>query len=143
MTLRIKLLLAESPLLLALLFLSVLSLLTVSSIGGSAQDILRENYRSVLAAQRMKESIERMDSGALFLLAGQRDKGIEQAAAHRKRFAAELLVEEGNITESGEREVVARLRRRWEDYQRRGGTTSRSWSRPSAPSRTTPTRSWR
>src|SRR3954469_3910050 len=102
MTLRTKLLLAQAPLLVALMFLSALSLVAVSSIGGSAQSILRDNYRSVLAAQRMKEAIERLDSGALFIIAGQREKGLLQAAANRKRFAAELQVEEDNITEHGE-----------------------------------------
>ena len=32
--------------------------------------MLKDNYRSVLAAQRMKEAIERMDSAALFIVAG-------------------------------------------------------------------------
>lgn len=117
MTLRGKLLLAQAPLLVALLFLSVLSLVTVSSIGGSAQSILRENYRSVLSAQRMKESVERMDSGVLFLLAGQREKGLAQIRANRPRFEAELTIEEGNITEPGERESVRRLRQLWGEYQ--------------------------
>jgi signal transduction histidine kinase len=116
-TLRAKLLLAQSPLLLALIFLSVLSLVTVSSIGGSAQKIMRDNYRSVLAAQRMKEAIERMDSGALFVIAGQREKGVLQAAISRKRFATELRVEQDNITEQGEAAAADSLQKRWERYQ--------------------------
>jgi signal transduction histidine kinase/HAMP domain-containing protein len=119
MSLRVKLLLAQAPLLLALILLSVLTLSSVSSVGESAQTILRENYRSVIAAQRMKEAIERMDSSAMFLLAGQRDMGLHQASTNRKRFDVELLAEEGNITEPGEREVASRLRRLWEGYQER------------------------
>ena len=118
MTLRAKLLLAQAPLLAALAFLGVLCLVTVASIGSSAQHILRDNYRSVLATQRMKEAIERMDSGALFVIAGQREKGMQQAAASRKRFAAELQVEEDNITERGEADAARRLHRKWEDYTR-------------------------
>lgn len=119
MTLRGKLLLAQVPLLVALILLSALALSSVSSIGGSAQDILRENYRSVLAAQRMKEAVERLDSGALFLVAGQRDKGLAQITAHRGRFEAELRVEEANITERGEGELARRLRGAWMAYQQR------------------------
>lgn len=119
MTLRAKLLLAQVPLVLALLFQGALSLRTVSSLGSSAQNILRENYRSVLAAQRIKEALERMDSSALFLLAGQRDKGVLQAAPNRAYFEAELRVEEGNITEPGERESAAQLRRSWAAYLQR------------------------
>ncbi len=118
MTLRGKMLLAQAPLLLALLFLSGLALITVSFVGGSAQNIMRENYRSVLAAQRMKEAIERMDSGALFILAGQREKGLLQAANNRRHFSAELHVEEENLTEPGEAEAARKLEARWNDYQR-------------------------
>ena len=72
MTLRQKLLLAQAPLLLALAVLSGLALHTISSLGVSSQTILQENYRSVLAAQRMKEAIERMDSvsGEIFNIGG-------------------------------------------------------------------------
>lgn len=119
MTLRAKLLLAQAPILAALLLLSVLHLWSVSAVGGAAQSILRENYRSVLAAQRMEDALERMDSSALFLLTGQRDKAQLQLEANRKRFEIELRVEEGNITEPGEMEAAAVLRQRWRDYQQR------------------------
>lgn len=113
---RGKLLLGQLPLLLALLGLTVFALATVSSIGDSAQNILQDNYRSVLAAQRMKEAIERMDSGALFVIAGQHKLGWEQVGSHRKRFDQELQIEEANITEVGEAEIARKLRSAWEHY---------------------------
>ncbi len=119
LSLRRKLLLSQTPHLVALVVLSVIAFVTVTSIGNSAQNIIHENYRSVLATQRMKEAIERMDSGALFLIAGQRSKGLEQAAQNRERFEAELRVEEENITESGESDAARKLRKLWMDYQRR------------------------
>ncbi len=117
MTLRGKFLLAQAPLLCALMVLSAIALHTVSAIGRSAQDILHENYRSVLSAQRMKEAIERIDSGALFILAGQPQKGLLQAAENRERFVAELRSEEENITEKGEAEAAGNLRNLWTVYQ--------------------------
>jgi NtrC-family two-component system sensor histidine kinase KinB len=117
MSLRTKLLLAQAPLGILLALVCVLSVVMISSLGSHSQTILKDNYRSVLAAQRMKESIERMDSAALFLLAGQREKGVQQAAEYRPLFEAELKVQEGNITEPGEREVTERLRKFWTDYQ--------------------------
>lgn len=119
MSLRGKLILAQLPLLLAIVFLSILHLWSVSAVGGSAQNILRENYRSVLAAERMQEAIERMDSSVRFALAGQREKAIQQAAANRTRFESELKIEESNITEPGERENAAQLRRLWDVYKQR------------------------
>ncbi len=119
LSLRGKLLLCQVPLLTALLLLALLALSTIAALGESAQNILSDNYRSVLAAQRMKDAIERMDSGALFLIAGQRELGMEQMKQNQQRFESELHIEEDNITEPGEAEVAKKLRARWEVYLRR------------------------
>lgn len=119
LSLRGKLLLCQVPLLTALLALAVLALSTIATLGESAQNILSDNYRSVLAAQRMKDAIERMDSGALFLIAGQRELGMEQMKQNQQRFESELHIEEDNITEPGEAEVAKKLRARWELYLHR------------------------
>lgn len=119
LSLRGKLLISQTPHLIALVILSAIAFVTVTSIGNSAQNIIHENYRSVLATQRMKEAIERMDSGALFLIAGQRSKGMGQAAQNRERFESELRVEEENITEAGEADAARKLRRLWTEYQHR------------------------
>jgi signal transduction histidine kinase len=119
MNLYRKLLLAQAPLAVALAVVCVVSVWVISSLGTSSQTILKDNYRSVLAAQRMKEALERMDSAALFILAGQRDKAIEQGEQNRPVFEAELKVQEGNITEAGEADTTKKLRAAWTDYQAR------------------------
>jgi two-component system, NtrC family, sensor histidine kinase KinB len=116
MNLYRKLLLAQAPLALALLIVGVVSIFVISFLGSHSQTILKDNYRSVLAAQRMKEAIERMDSAALFIVAGERQKGIEQATKYTPIFEAELKVQEGNITEAGEKEFTEGLRASWADY---------------------------
>jgi NtrC-family two-component system sensor histidine kinase KinB len=117
MSLFRKILLAQSPIALALAIVGVFSALAISYLGSHSQAIMKDNYRSVLAAQRMKEAIERMDSAALFMVAGQRQKGVEQAEKYRPVFEAELKVQEGNITERGEKEFTEGLRTAWTDYQ--------------------------
>ncbi len=117
MTLRTRLLLAQGPLALALALVGVSAVATLADLGKSGQRILSDNYRSVLAAQRMKEAIERIDSAALFLLIGEDARGLPQAAENRPRFESELKVEEENITEPGEQEAADALRRNWTDYQ--------------------------
>jgi two-component system, NtrC family, sensor histidine kinase KinB len=116
MNLYRKLLLAQAPIALALAIVGVISVLVVSYLGSHSQTILKDNYRSVLAAQRMKEAAERMDSAALFMVAGERQKGIEQAEKNRPVFEAELKVQEGNITEAGEKEFTEKLRAAWTEY---------------------------
>jgi len=116
-TLRARLLLAQLPLVVAVLVVGALALQTLRSLGTASQNILTANYRSVLAAQRMKEAAERIDSAALFIVAGHPERAVPQITHHRGAFESELRVEEGNLTESGEREAAAELRRRWDDYQ--------------------------
>jgi two-component system, NtrC family, sensor histidine kinase KinB len=128
MNLYKKLLLAQAPIAIALAIVGIFSVIVVSYLGSHSQTILKDNYRSVLAAQRMKEAIERMDSGALFIVAGERQKGLEQAEKNRPIFEAELKVQEGNITESGEKEFTEGLRAAWTDYQAKFAKLEKSTS---------------
>lgn len=118
MTLRTRLLVAQAPLAAALAAVAVLSVVTSTTLGRAGERILADNYRSVLAAQRMKESIERLDSGALFVVIGERARGLALAEEHRPVFEREIQVEERNITEPGEADAAAALRAAWTDYQR-------------------------
>jgi NtrC-family two-component system sensor histidine kinase KinB len=126
MNLYRKLLLAQVPLALALAIMGVFSVFVVSHLGRHSQTILKDNYRSVLAAQRMKEAVERMDSAALFMVAAERQKGIEQAEKNRPLFEAELKVQEGNITEAGEKVFTEKLRTAWTEYLAKFGRLEKS-----------------
>jgi NtrC-family two-component system sensor histidine kinase KinB len=81
-----------------------------------ARLILADNYRSVLAAQRMKDSLERINAAALFLLAEHEDDAGAEIASHRRKFDQELGTQEGNITEAGEAAVTRQLRQAWNRY---------------------------
>ncbi|WP_338872269.1 HAMP domain-containing sensor histidine kinase [Myxococcus stipitatus] len=116
MTLRQRLLLAQAPLALALALLGVVAVVTLARLGRSGQRILQDNYRSVLATQRMSEQLERMDSAALFIVAGERERGLAQQAGQRQGFESELHLQEGNVTEPGEEESTRALRVGWERY---------------------------
>ena len=117
MKLRTKLLLAQLPLALALLIIGALAVSTIGRLGENSQTILKDNYASVLAAQKMKEAIERMDSAALFKLAGHWAEGAGLAAKNRGLFENQLSIEEHNFTEPGEPEAAGRLRALWTNYQ--------------------------
>ncbi|HLY09737.1 MAG TPA: ATP-binding protein [Planctomycetota bacterium] len=117
MSLRTKLLLAQSPLAIAMAILGIIALRSNAELARRTQEILKDNYRSVVAAQRMKESIERMDSGAMFHFSGHPEEGLRMAREHRARFEESLKIQEGNITEPGEGELTRTLRRLWTEYQ--------------------------
>lgn len=65
--LRQKLSLGFGGLLLIILLIGIQSILHLTQLGPAIDVILRENYRSVIACQDMKEALERMDSGMLFI----------------------------------------------------------------------------
>jgi PAS domain S-box-containing protein len=118
MSLRAKLLLAQLPLAIALAIIGYIAVRSVSQLGDSAQTILKDNYASVLAAQQMKESVERLDSGALFIPAGQAKRGRAQVAEHLDLFERQLKIQEANITEPGEDGATATLRNEWDEYKK-------------------------
>ena len=72
---RQKLSLGFGALLLIIIVIGLQSITQLTRLGHSIDVILRENYRSVVACQQMKESLERMDSGTLFTLLGDTDQG--------------------------------------------------------------------
>jgi len=115
--LRTQLLLAQGPLALVLVLVGAVEVFTLGELVQSGQNILKDNFRSVLAAQRMKEALERIDSAAMFLVIGERERGMRQAAQYRPKFEEELRVQEANITEPGEAEATAHLRELWTRYQ--------------------------
>ena len=114
MTLRRRLLLAQVPLAAALIVVGAASLRTVSFLGDSSETILQDNYRSVLAAQRMGDALDGLDREALLRALSQPE--VEPAQALRDRFESELRVQEGNLTEPGEGQVTERLRAAWRAY---------------------------
>jgi NtrC-family two-component system sensor histidine kinase KinB len=116
MTLRIKLLLGYLVFVAALVLLGGWSAWRLREMGGVSRRIIANNYDSVVAAQDMKESLERQDSTALFALLGAREQAISQLHEHRARFDADFRKAENNITEVGERESIEAIRRDRDAY---------------------------
>jgi PAS domain S-box-containing protein len=119
MNLRNKLLLSFLIFIVALVALGVWSALSLRELGEVSRRIIAHNYDSVVAAQDMKESLERMDSAALFLLLGDRDRAMAQFDQHRAMFDAAFGKAAGNITEPGESEIIETIRIDRDEYYRR------------------------
>lgn len=119
MTLRTKLLVGYLGFVLALGVLGTWSARTLRQMSAVSRQIIAENYDSVVAAQNMKESLERQDSAAVFELLGEHTRARTQAAVHRVRFDAALDKAALNITEPGEAAIVGSIRRDRDDYYRR------------------------
>ena len=116
MNLRSKLLISFFIFVVALIALGGLSAWRLREMGGVSRRIISNNYDSVVAAQEMKESLERQDSAALFALLGARDKAISQLREHRARFDANFQKAANNITEIGEPQAIEAIRRDRDTY---------------------------
>ena len=93
-----KLLIGIAPLLAIVVGLGLWAIVMFLRLGGNIDVILRENYQSVLAAQNMKEALERMDSSLLFAIGGEEARGREQLVESRLLFDKNYDAERGNIT---------------------------------------------
>jgi two-component system, NtrC family, sensor histidine kinase KinB len=111
MSLRVKLLFGYLIFVGALMLLGAWSAWHLHDMGKVSRRIISENYESVVAAQEMKESLERQDSAALFALLGAHDKAMAQLREHRARFDANFRKAENNITEVGEPAAIEAIRR--------------------------------
>jgi NtrC-family two-component system sensor histidine kinase KinB len=131
-SLKTQLLFALAPLALALALLGIFSSVVTTRLGEEPQLILADNYRSVLAAERMKGSLERINSTALSLLAGRGEGSTARIAESRRKFEQELVAQEGNITEWGEATVTRQLRSAWDEY---GGALGAALAVPDAGAR--------
>ena len=118
MSLRAKLLATYLVFVAALAALGAWSAWRLEQAGAVSQRILSENYESVVAAQTMKESLERQDSAALFAELGRTDRAKRQIEEYRRRFDAAFARAAGNITEPGEREVIDDIRLARDEYYR-------------------------
>ena len=115
-TLRTKLLVGIAPLLIIMIGLGLWAIAMFYRLGGNIDVILRENYRSVRAAEDMKEALERMDSAALFAIGGQEQRARSQSLEYRPKFEAALKVEQGNVTLPGEQELADDLTELYRQY---------------------------
>jgi two-component system, NtrC family, sensor histidine kinase KinB len=117
-TLRLKLTMGFVPLLAIVIGLGLWAIVMFYGLGGNIDVVLRENYRSVLAAERMKEALERMDSGVMFAISGRNEMARTQFDKFKPEFERQLRVEQGNVTLPGEQQLVDDLAADFEVYKK-------------------------
>src|ERR1700761_8140766 len=116
MTLNRRLLLGVAPMLVILLAVGIYGISLFLKLGGAIDVILRENYRSVVACENMKEAAERMDSGLLFMVTGEDVRGKEMFQQYAPTFEKNLDVEMHTITLPGESTLANQLTQLHQHY---------------------------
>jgi NtrC-family two-component system sensor histidine kinase KinB len=85
-------------------------------LGRASESILRENYRSIQAAEHMIDAIERQDSAVLLNLLGYREQGLKEFRENETAFLQWLGRARDNITIPGEQEIVDSIEQNYSRY---------------------------
>jgi NtrC-family two-component system sensor histidine kinase KinB len=120
LSLRNRILLTLAPLLALLAILGGAGAVLLHRLGGSIDAILRENYNSVVAMERLNEALERIDSSFQFALAGEEQKARGQYDKNWPLYLESLRDEQDNITLPNEGAEVERLAHLTEQYRQQG-----------------------
>ncbi|MDX9788711.1 MAG: ATP-binding protein [Desulfobacterales bacterium] len=87
------------------------------SLGTATDAILRENYRSILAAENMLDALERQDSGVLLMFLGDDRKGVAQYREYEAVFLEWLGRAKDNITIQGEAALLQSIETGYSKYR--------------------------
>ncbi|MEI8188311.1 MAG: ATP-binding protein [candidate division NC10 bacterium] len=116
MNIRTKLLIGYLVFTATLIILGGWSAWHLREMGGVSRNIIANNYDSVIAAQDMRDSLERQNSAALFAHLGHREQALKRLSEYRTRFDTTLQGAANNITEPGEVDIIEAIRRHRDAY---------------------------
>ncbi len=113
---RQKIMIGFGGLLAIIAVVGTLTMVQLGELGKAIDIILQENYRSVVACQDMKESLERIDSGILYTLSGKTVEGNRLIDEYATGFREALGVDLGNITLPQEMEKAKQIEVQFQEY---------------------------
>ena len=108
-TLRKKIFLGYGITLGLMIVILIWAFLHLQELGQASDAILRENYRSILAAENMVYALERQDSAILLILLGFEEEGWKQFRENEGQFFQWLGRAKDNITIEGEDKIVSSI----------------------------------
>ena len=115
-TLRKKIFLGYGITLVLMVLVLVWAFFNLWGLGQASDAILRENYRSILAAENMVYAIERQDSAILLIFVGYENEGWKQFRENDAEFFQCLARSKDNITVEGEDRVVKSIESGYSSY---------------------------
>jgi signal transduction histidine kinase len=119
LTLRQRIVVTVLPLLILLAGTGGAGIAFLYWVGGRIDEIMRENYQSVVAMVGLNEALERIDSSFGFALLGRADAR-QVYARNWQEYDRFLNLERANITLPGERELVEELNALTQKYHAEG-----------------------
>jgi NtrC-family two-component system sensor histidine kinase KinB len=117
MLLRTKILLGYGIALGLMALAIVWAVLNLVGLGRASDAIVRENYRSILAAENMTGALDRQDSAALLLVLGFDNEALAQFREGEEAFFRWLGRAKDNVTVEGEKETVDGIEDEYSRYR--------------------------
>ena len=115
-TLRKKIFIGYGITLALMIVVLIWALVNLLDLGKASEAILRENYKSILAAENMVYAIERQDSATLLLFLGYEDQAWKQFRDNESLFFQWLGRAKDNITIEGEERIVKTIEDGYNTY---------------------------
>jgi NtrC-family two-component system sensor histidine kinase KinB len=115
-TFRQKIFIGYGASLVLMVLILAWAMFMILRLGRASESILRENYRSIQAAERMIDAIERQDFAVLFYLLGYRDQGLKEFRENEAEFQQWLGRVRDNITIPGEKEMIDSVENNYARY---------------------------
>jgi NtrC-family two-component system sensor histidine kinase KinB len=115
-TLRKKIFIGYGTTLALMILVLIWAFLNLWNLGQASDAILRENYRSILAAENMVYAIERQDSAILLIFLGYEEQGWTQFRENEGYFFQWLGRAKDNITVEGEDKIVSGIETGYSAY---------------------------
>ena len=112
MKLQQKVILAQLPLGLIIAIMGFLFVFTIGHIGSNTNDILVSNYRSIVALQKMRQSLDGFDNTVWRLMTKEyKSKGeiLYLIDNYKQGFETQLAVQKSNVVIEGELESTESL----------------------------------
>jgi NtrC-family two-component system sensor histidine kinase KinB len=115
-TLRKRILIGYGIALALMAVVVVWAVVNLVGLGQAGDAILRENYKSILAAENMVGAIERQDSATLLVMLDYGEEGLRQFRENENQFLQWLGRAKDNVTISGEADIVASIESGYSAY---------------------------
>jgi two-component system, NtrC family, sensor histidine kinase KinB len=115
-TLRRKILVGYGIALVLTIVVFAWAFVSLLHLGQASDAILRDNYKSILAAEVMINAIERQDSATLFMILGYAEEGTSIFHESEIEFLQWLGRAKDNITEEGEGKIVGEIGAGYSSY---------------------------
>jgi len=119
MTFKKKILIGYGIIFLLMGLVVAWAVINLVMLGKATDAILKENYRSILAAENMVDALERQDSGVLLFFMDDIEQGVAQFRENEAAFLEWLARARDNITITGEIELVKTIESDYAVYRKR------------------------